>query len=184
MFMILFMLLSLYFLVKKKNLILSIVFLAIATAIKYFTIILLPFIIIYYFRNEKPSIRFLKCIRYGMLFFVVLIIPYLLYIRDWQVFSWLFIQQEKLAKSFYIIITEYFNNIPGLPGKINKFLLECFTIVYFFTCVILLNKKEIKFRKEIQIANYFIMAFLFLLITNFQPWYIMWLFPCLIWQKA
>lgn len=184
MFMILFMLLSLYFLVKKKNLILSIVFLAIATAIKYFTIILLPFIIIYYFRNEKPSIRFLKCIRYGMLFFVVLIIPYLLYIRDWQVFSGLFIQQEKLAKSFYIIITEYFNNIPGLPGKINKFLLECFTIVYFFTCVILLNKKEIKFRKEIQIANYFIMAFLFLLITNFQPWYIMWLFPCLIWQKA
>ena len=33
-------------------------------------------------------------------------------------------------------------------------------------------------------ANYFIMAFLFLLITNFQPWYIMWLFICLIWQKA
>lgn len=28
------------------------------------------------------------------------------------------------------------------------------------------------------------MAFLFLLITNFQPWYIMWLFPCLIWQNA
>ena len=35
-----------------------------------------------------------------------------------------------------------------------------------------------------QKANYFIMAFLFLLITNFQPWYIMWLFPALIWQKA
>ncbi len=33
-------------------------------------------------------------------------------------------------------------------------------------------------------ANYFIMAFLFLLITNFQPWYIMWLFPLLMWQKA
>ena len=33
-------------------------------------------------------------------------------------------------------------------------------------------------------ANYFIMAFLFLLITNFQPWYIMWIFPCLIWQRA
>ena len=32
--------------------------------------------------------------------------------------------------------------------------------------------------------NYLILAFLFLLITNFHPWYIMWLFPCLIWQKA
>lgn len=28
------------------------------------------------------------------------------------------------------------------------------------------------------------MAFLFLLITNFQPWYIIWLFILLIWQKA
>ena len=33
-------------------------------------------------------------------------------------------------------------------------------------------------------ANYFIMAFLFLLITNFQPWYILWLFPLFMWQKA
>lgn len=27
------------------------------------------------------------------------------------------------------------------------------------------------------------MAFLFLLITNFQTWYIMWLFPLMMWQK-
>ncbi len=63
-------------------------------------------------------------------------------------------------------------------------LLRSFTIIYFFTCVILLNKKEIKLREEMRKANYFIMAFLFLLITNFQPWYIMWLFPLLMWQKA
>jgi hypothetical protein len=25
---------------------------------------------------------------------------------------------------------------------------------------------------------------MFVLITNFQPWYIMWLFPLIIWQKA
>ena len=183
-FMILFILLALYFLVKKKNILFSITFLAIATAIKYFAILILPFIVIYYFRKEKPSIRLVKCIKYGTIFLVVLAIPYLFYIRDVQVFSGLFIQQEKLAKSFYIIITEYFNNVPGLPGKVNKFLLQCFVIIYFFTCVILLNKKEIKFRNEIQKANYFIMVFLFLLITNFQPWYIMWIFPCLIWQRA
>ena len=35
-----------------------------------------------------------------------------------------------------------------------------------------------------QVANYFLMAFTFLLITNFQPWYIMWLFPLMMWQKA
>lgn len=183
-FMILFILLSLYFLIKKKRIVASILFLSIATAIKYFAVILLPFIIIYNFKDEKPSIRLIKCIKYGMLFFIITLLPYLFYIKDLQVFSGLFIQQQKLAKSFYIIITEYFNNIPGLPGKVNSFLLKCFIIIYFFVCVALINKKQITFRKTMQNAEYFIIAFLFLLITNFQPWYIMWLFPCFMWQKT
>ena len=184
MFVLLFALLSLYFLIKKRNLILSIIFLALATTIKYFTIILLPFIIIYYFRKEKPLKRFYKCIKYGLLFLFILIIPYLLYIKDMQVLSGLFIQQEKLAKSFYIIITSYFNNPQGIVGYVKDILLGSFIIIYFFTCLVLINKKEIKLRKEMQKANYFIMAFLFLLITNFQPWYIIWLFILLIWQKS
>ena len=121
---------------------------------------------------------------YGVLFVFILAIFYLLYIQDISVFSGLFIQQQKLAKSFYIIITEYFTSPVGLVETTNKTLLGIFAIIYITSCLILLNKKEIKFRKEIQKANYFIMAFLFLLITNFQPWYIMWLFPCLIWQKS
>lgn len=181
-FMILFILVSLYFLLKKKNIFLSVVFLAIATAIKYFSIILLPFIIIYYFRNEKPKVRFLKCIQYGLAFLFVLAIPYIIYIRDLQVFNGLFAQQEKITKNFYIILTEYFDNIS--IAMLSKSFLYCFALVYLFRVIDLLTKKEIKFREEIQSANYFIIVFLFLLITNFQPWYIMWLFPCLIWQKA
>lgn len=181
-FMILFILLSLYFLVKKKNLLVSVIFLAIATAVKYFSIILLPFIIIYYFRKEKPSIRFLKCIQYGFAFLFVVAIPYILYIRDIQVFNGLLAQQGKVTKNFYIILTEYFDNIP--VEVVSRTLLQCFTVIYVFKCIDLLFKKEIKLQAELQSANYFIMAFLFLLITNFQPWYIMWLFPCLIWQKS
>lgn len=106
------------------------------------------------------------------------------YVRDGQVLSGLFIQQEKLAKSFYIILTEYFKEPTVSASTVNHVLLGGFTIIYFFTCIILLNKKEICLREELRKANYFIMAFLFLLITNFQPWYIIWLFPLLIWQKA
>ncbi len=115
---------------------------------------------------------------------MVLAIPYLFYVRDLQVLSGLVIQQEKLAKSFYIILTEYFKEPTLSASTVNRVLLGAFTIIYFFTCIILLNKKEIKLREEMRKANYFIMAFLFLLITNFQPWYIMWLFPLLMWQKA
>ena len=183
-FMILLILMALYFLVRKKNLVGVIISLAMATAIKYFAIILLPFVIIYYFRKEKPGKRFVKCIQYGVLFGIVVAIPYLFYVRDWQVLSGLFIQQEKLAKSFYIILTEYFKNPTLSASTVNHILLGAFTIIYFFTCVVLLNKKEIRLREEMKKANYFIMAFLFLLITNFQPWYIMWLFPLLMWQRA
>lgn len=184
MFVALFILAGFYFLTKKKNLVVTIVFFAMATAIKYFAIILLPFVIIYYFREEKLGKRFIRCIQYGSLFVVVLAIPYLLYIRDGQVLSGLFIQQEKLAKSFYIILTEYFKEPTLSVSTVNHVLLGAFTIIYFFTCVILLNKKQIRLQEEMKKANYFIMAFLFLLITNFQPWYIIWLFPLLMWQKA
>lgn len=115
---------------------------------------------------------------------MVLAIPYLFYIRDGQVLSGLFIQQEKLAKSFYLIITEYFKEPTLKTDTVKDTLLKVFSIIYFFTCIILLNKKQIRLREEMKKANYFVMAFLFLLITNFQPWYIMWLFPLLMWQKA
>ena len=183
-FIILFTLLAFYFLIKKKNLVMSIIFIAVATAIKYFTILLLPVIIIYYFRKEKPSKRLIQCIKHGLVFLGVLLLCYLIYIQDLKVFSGLIVQRERLAKGIYIIIRDYFYDITNIIEYIKIIFLQSFIIIYFFACIAILNKKEIKFSKEIRTVNYFIIAFLFLLITNFQPWYIMWLFPCLIWQKA
>ena len=183
-FVVLFIILALYFLKEKKTLLLSVISLAIATGIKYFAIILLPFIIIYYFREEKPLKRFLKCIEYGVIFAITLIIPYLFYVQDLQILSGLFVQQAKLNKNFYLIIYEYFKDPTILTAQVNHILLAIFTILYFFTCLILLNKKEIIFRKEIRKAHYLVIAFLFIIITNFQPWYVLWIIPFIIWQKA
>lgn len=184
MFVVLFTLASFYFLLKKKKILLSILFLTFATAIKYFTIILLPFMVIYYVRNDKLAKRLLKCIGYGLLFMITLAVCYLLYIQDLSVLSGLTTQQGKLAKSIYLVMSEYFTEPQGLIGIINTILLSGFIIIYLFTCIVLISKKQIKFGKEIKKAEYFIIAFLFLLITQFQPWYIMWLFPCLMWQKS
>ena len=183
-FVVLFILTAMYFLVKRKNLKVAVVFLALATAIKYFAILLLPFMILYYFRQEKPMQRFIRCIQYGGLFLLVFVIPYLLYIQDMQVFDGLSTQQGRIAKSFYVIIMQYFQDPAISVDTVKNFLLGIFVIIYFFTCITLLNKKTICLHHEMKKANYFIMAFLFLLITNFQIWYIMWLFPLLMWQKA
>ena len=117
-----------------------------------------------------------------MLFIFIVAITYLLYIQDIQVLSGIMTQQEKFAKNFYIMLMEYFD-IPNLVSNVNKVFLISFIIIYFFTCLTLLYKKQIKFREEMRKTEYFLVAFLFLLITNFQPWYIMWLFPLIMWQK-
>ncbi len=181
-YVVTFILAALYFLLKKKNIMISILFLALATAIKYFAILLLPFIIIYYFRDKKPLERLKKCFLYGMLFIFIVAVTYLVYVQDIQVLSGIMIQQEKFAKNFYIILMEYFD-IPNFVSNVNRVFLISFIIIYFFTCLTLLYKKHIKFREEMRKAEYFLIAFLFLLITNFQTWYIIWLFPLMMWQK-
>ena len=180
-YVVLFILTSLYFLLKKKKLILSLLFLAIATSIKYFAILLLPFVIIYHFRNEKRLKRFINCIFYGILFILMLLIPYLIYTQDIQVLNGIAVQQEKFSKSFYIILIQLFNmDIADLTQVI---LLIGFIIVYVFICLQLLCKEKINYIKEIRKIEYLLLAFIFLLLTNFQTWYIMWLFPLIIWQK-
>lgn len=183
-FIIFFTLLALYFLVKKKKIVLPILFIALATAIKYFSILLLPFIIIYYFRKETPKIRFYKCIKYGMLFIAFLTCCYLFYIRNLEVFNGIITQNEKIAKGIYVLLIEYFKDIPNIIEITRKVLLGSFVILYSVICIKLLKKKEIKLKNEMKTMNYLIIIFLYLLITNFQPWYIMWIFPFIIWQRS
>ena len=47
--LVFFVILSIYFITKKRNIYFSILFLALATGIKYFTILLLPVVILYYY---------------------------------------------------------------------------------------------------------------------------------------
>jgi hypothetical protein len=118
-----------------------------------------------------------------LFFALVLIIPYLLYIRDFEVFAGIFTMQTRFAKNFYIIIEEYFSPA-NLKTLINKFLLVIFIYIYGLRSLVLLYKPKVIFSKEAKEIEYFLISFLFLLITNFQPWYIMWLFPLLMWQSS
>ena len=180
-FVVMFTLIALYFM-KNKKLWISMVALALATCIKYFTILLLPFIIIYYFKEEKPSIRFAKCIKYGFIFLIALIIPYLFYIRDINVLSGLVTQQGKIAKSWYVVLCEYFPNIDVY--SLSSLLLKIFAIIYICTCVVYIFKKKITIKDVMSKYMIFLLAFIFILITQFMPWYLMWVMPIFMWQKA
>lgn len=127
-FIVLFILLAIYFVKKKKNLMLSVAFIAMATAIKYLGILILPFIILYHLRGKSILEKIKYCVLYGLEFIVILAGFYAIYVRDLNIFAGLFIQQSKYNRSimlvFYYLIGEQSTNI------LKTALLAVFAILY------------------------------------------------------
>ena len=193
-----FALLSLYFLIKRKKILLSIVFLAFATGIKYFTILLLPIVILYYFRNEKSVLkRIFECIKYGLFFLAIMFIEYALYYKDMSIFTAMMVQNEKFSKSIYsgIVGLGVLNNTNtiNLFGKViglrelATFLRKTIFIIFAFTyvkfCIDLLITKDIKLTNILKKYNTKLIIFL-LSLGTFQQWYLVWFFVTLFWQKS
>ena len=159
-FIVLFILLAIYFVTKKKNLMLSVAFIAMATAIKYLGILILPFIILYHLREKNILEKIKYCVLYGLEFIVILAGFYAIYVRDLNIFAGLFIQQS--------------TNI------LKTALLAVFAILYVYTVIkLLLNNNTEIFSSYIREYSTLLYIFAFILITNFNSWYMLWLFPTL-----
>lgn len=175
-----FVLISLYFLLKRKNLLLSIIALALATGVKYFTILLLPVVILYHFRTEKSlSVRFLRCIEYGLIFLVIFALEYILYFNDYKIFLAMMVQTSRYSNSIYSVILQYNKEAINL---VRTVFIVIFFMYYTVMCINLLTKKNIKFYSLIRKYNIALILFL-LILTNFHQWYLIWLFATIIWQK-
>lgn len=190
-------LLSLYFLLKKKQILPSVIFLALATGIKYFTLLLLPIIILYYYKDEENILkRILRCIQYGLIFIVIIMLEYLIYFRDNTIFTAMMVQTDRYCKSFYAGLysialknKKVGYNVFGktyLIGEICKFtrniMFAIFAIIYIKFCIDLLLSKEIKIQKTFRKYSFCLLLFIMSL-SNFQQWYLLWLFATIPWQK-
>ena len=82
-YLILFILLSLYFLVREKNVYFTVAFLALSVSIKYSTLLLVPFILIYYFRDKTIPKRILYCFVSGISIIGLVVLMYLPYYKDY-----------------------------------------------------------------------------------------------------
>ena len=186
-----FALISIYFLINKKQILPSIIFLAIATGIKYFTILLLPFIILYHFRDEERlGKRFLKCVEYGIIFLIVFALEYVLYFRDISIMLSMMVQTGKYCKSIYSGLYSFgltSSNLEkilnwDLITTINKVGFVLFVLEYIVHVMKIFTSKEIKLEHVLRSSNLMIILFLLILAT-FQQWYLVWLFICISWQK-
>ena len=181
-FIILFVLLAIYFTIRKKKLFIAVAFVAIATAIKYLAILILPFIVLYYVRKKDIKDRIKYCIICAIEYIAIIAMFYLIYMKDLSVFAGLFMQQGKYNRSIFYILYEYLGE--EKVQIIQNICLTLFAIYYGYVCIKLLLQKEIKFSISIRKYNVILLIFTFILITNFNPWYIMWLYPTMFWLKS
>ena len=82
-FMITLILFAIYT-IRKKNLWLAVLFLALATAIKYFAILLLPFLVLYLLREKTIGKRIEYCILARVEFLGILCLLYFIYFQDFS----------------------------------------------------------------------------------------------------
>ena len=175
-----FVICALYFLLKQRKLLPCIIFLTFATGIKYFTILLLPVAILYHFRDEKRiHIRILRCIEYGIIFLAILLLEYIPYFKDYNVFLAMIVQTARYSKSLYLVLRLHNND---LMPYVRTILILVFMYQYVIFCIDLLLTRDLKFYKEIRKYNISVILFL-LILTNFQQWYLIWLFATITWQK-
>jgi len=174
-------LLAIFFFKKKRDIAVTVVLIAIATAIKYYAVLLIPFLVIYYYRKEKVGKRILYSVGWAVLFIVVLASIYLVYTRDIEVFKGISRQQNKVANNFLV---EYALKDIEVATRLNKILTGGFVIIYVATITRLLFKKKISFVKGMRTYSNLLLLFTFFVITNFQAWYVMWLFSTIIYQRG
>ncbi len=179
--LIFFILLALYLAIKKKNIVLSIIALSIATAVKYVAILIVPFLVIWYYRNEKIPKRILKAIGLALIFLIVLAGIYLIYTRDVQVLQGIITQQGKYAKSLLLTIYIIFNS--KIANKVLFIFTGLFILIYLTELIMKLVKRKVSLIGNLRISYTMILILLFFVITNFQIWYIIWLMPLIMWQN-
>ena len=179
---IFFILLGLYFFIRKKNMFATIIAFALATAVKYFAILLIPFIVLYYYRKEKPIKKILYSTCWAILFIAVLVLCYLLYMRNFDILNGIITQQGKFSNSLFVIIA--IKNFK-LATTVSKGLMLAFVIIYAITIIkLIFTNKPYTFSGCIRKYNALLILFMFGAITNFQSWYTLWILPTVIWENS
>ncbi len=188
---VLFILLSLYFLIEKNKILPSLLFLSIATGIKYFTILLLPVIVLYYIRDEKKiGKRIIECVKYGAFFVIMYLVQYILYYNDINVLTTVGAQTQRYCKSLYAGLYSFGHINETLENMVNwnKYriythwiALISFVCIYIIFCIDSLVKNKLDWIQLLKKYNLMLILFIISL-SNFQQWYLVWLFGTIIWQ--
>lgn len=179
------LLLSIYFIKRKKNIWLSLIALGLSVAIKYFTILFFPFLVLYWTKNEKIYKKFLYGLGYFLFMLSIISIPYLFYVRDINILKAMLVQGDKYSQSIWCLLLVE-NRMHGWNINIDGCKMMGYIIfiaIYFCLLIKNLLTKDLKWKNIVRDYELTICIFIFLVLATFQVWYLVWLLPVIMWQK-
>lgn len=185
-YLIFFVMLAIYFLKEKRNLFFMLFSLACAVAIKYVAVLIVPFMLLYYFKDYKILKRVTYCFISGIICIVMIGLFYLLYIKDFNILFNVLMQQDKIRESIHLLLLGVSEalQIPNIQAIGKTVITTGFLLVYIHLIILTIKEKKITVQKIANKCNLVIFLFLFFVITNLCPWYLSWIYPILFWVKA
>ena len=107
---------------------------------------------------------------------------YLPFYRDITIFKNMLAQDEKFSQSIMsLLVVKMKNN--SIFDKINKHKIHLFAIIYGSLVVRTLFKRKFNFKYVMKKYNISMLIFIFICLTTFQRWYVLWILPTIMWQN-
>lgn len=95
-----------------------------------------------------------------------------------------FCNSGKYNSSLFYVVYYFFKDYIKLVKIFQNSVLITFVIFYAIVVIKLLLQKQIRFYEVIRKYHVFLWLFVFVLITNYNTWYMLWLFPNVLYLRG
>ena len=180
-YLVFFVILGLYFLKRKNNIWAALFFLTCSILIKYVTVIIAPFFVLYYLRDKSKIKKILWCILYALVVIAIVLGFYMLFFNNLQdLFSILDTQQGRIKDSIYLLMLNF--RLGDWITPVNEICVVIFAYAMILYIVIGFFKKE-KFSSFMNDIKSLLFILIFGVLTNLTSWYLSWFFIPIYWLK-
>lgn len=185
-YVIFFCILAIYLFKVKNKKHLSMVSLGIATSIKYYPVLFAPFLMFYFIKDEKSIKDKIKMLAiYVIEYAATVLFPYVFYARDINAILNPLIQQSKYNFSFQGVIYYMTNENLKVAKIVSKIIMSIFVCYYAYLFIKdFFVEKDVTFEKVAKDLVKITIYFTVIMLTNYNSWYVGWLIPFMLFEKA
>ena len=184
-YVIFLVLLAIYLFKVKNKKELSVACLAIATSIKYYPVLFVPFLLFYFIKDEKNiKDKICKLALYSIEYLFIVLFPYIFYARDINAILSPLIQQTKYSYSLQGAIFFISDKNVALINVISKCILASFAFYYLYLFIRdFFIKDNITFEEIVGDLAKITISFIVVVLTCYNSWYIGWIVPFMIFRN-